>query len=52
MPEVESLNDFNITELKSRAKAAGIKGYAKMSKEELVEALDNLDIDEKEKKEE
>ncbi len=47
MPEVESLNDFNITELKSRAKAAGVKGYAKMSKEELIEALDSLDKEEK-----
>ena len=55
MPEVESLSDFNITELKSRAKAAGIKGYAKMSKEELIESLDNLDkeeINNKETKEE
>ncbi len=55
MPEIESLNDFNITELKSRAKAAGVKGYAKMSKEELVDALDNLDkqddVEEKEEKE-
>ena len=47
MPEVESLNDFNITELKSRAKSAGVKGYAKMSKEELIDALDSLDKEEK-----
>ena len=43
MPEIESLSDFNITELKSRAKAAGVKGYAKMTKDELVDVLDNLD---------
>ena len=47
MPEVESLNDFNITELKSRAKSAGVKSYAKMSKEELIDALDSLDKEEK-----
>ena len=46
MPEVESLSDFNLTELKSRAKAAGIKGYGKMTKDELVDALDNLDKEE------
>ena len=49
MPEVETLSDFNVTELKSRAKMAGVKGYNKMTKEELIEALDNLD---KEKEEE
>mgnify|MGYP003463250666 FL=1 len=55
MPEVESLSDFNITELKSRAKAAGVKGYAKMTKDELIDALDNLDkneVAEEEKEEE
>ena len=58
MPEVESLSDFNLTELKTRAKAAGIKGYGKMTKEELIDALDNLDDEdteeniEKEEKEE
>ena len=51
MPEVESLSDFNLTELKSRAKAAGIKGYGKMTKDELVDALDNLDKEEEEKNE-
>ena len=34
MPEVESLSDFNLTELKTRAKEAGIKGYNKMNKDE------------------
>ena len=43
MPKIESLSDFNLTELKTRAKAAGIKGYGKMTKDELVDALDNLD---------
>ena len=52
MPEVESLSDFNLTELKSRAKAAGIKGYGKMTKDELVDALDNLDKEEEEEKNE
>ena len=47
MPEVESLNDFNVSELKKRAKDAGVKGYNKMTKEELVDALDNLDKEEK-----
>ncbi len=47
MPEVESLNDFNVSELKKRAKDAGVKGYNKMTKEELVNALDNLDKEEK-----
>ena len=43
MPEIESLSDFNLAELKTRAKAAGVKGYNKMTKDELVDALDNLD---------
>ena len=49
MPEVESLSDFNLTELKTRAKDAGIKGYNKMSKEELINELDNLDKEDKTK---
>ena len=52
MPEVESLSDFNLTELKSRAKAAGIKGYGKMTKDELVDALDNLDNEEEKSEDE
>ncbi len=43
MPKIESLSDFNVAELRSRAKVAGVKGYAKMTKDELVDALDNLD---------
>ena len=43
MPEIESLSDFNLAELKTRAKSAGVKGYNKMTKDELVDALDNLD---------
>ncbi len=49
MPEVESLSDFNISELKTRAKEAGIKGYSKMTKEELIDSLDNLDKEDEEK---
>ncbi len=52
MPEVETLSDFNVTELKSRAKMAGVKGYNKMTKEELIEALDNLDKEKEEQEEE
>ena len=52
MPEVESLSDFNLTELKSRAKEAGIKGYNKLNKDELINALDNLDKENSEEKEE
>ncbi len=51
MPEVESLNDFNISELKTRAKEAGIKGCSKMTKEELIDALDNLDKEDNEEDE-
>ena len=52
MPEVESLSDFNLTELKTRAKEAGIKGYNKMNKDELINVLDNLDKEQKNEKEE
>ncbi len=39
MPEEESLNDFTVTELKEKAKEKGIKGYSKMTKEELIKVL-------------
>ena len=41
--EVEelSLNDLSLTELKEIAKEQGIKGYSKMSKEELLKELDD-----------
>ena len=39
MPEEESLNDFTVAELKEKAKEKGIKGYSKMTKEELIKVL-------------
>ncbi len=39
MPEVDSLEDYTITELRSKAKEKGIKGYSKMTKEELIDSL-------------
>ncbi len=39
LPEETSLNDLTIEELKEKAKEAGIKGYTKMTKEELVREL-------------
>ena len=39
MPEEESLNDFTAAELKEKAKEKGIKGYSKMTKEELIKVL-------------
>ena len=47
MPEEEirdeenvSLEDLTITELKEKAKEKGIKGYTKMTKEELLKELE------------
>jgi len=37
--EVESVSDYTVSELKSMAKEKGIKGYTKMTKEELLDAL-------------
>ena len=37
--EQKSFEDMTYNELKSAAKEAGIKGYGKMSKAELIEAL-------------
>ena len=37
--EEDSLNDLTLTELKSRARDAGVKGYSTMKKAELIEAL-------------
>jgi len=41
MPDMESLDGYTITELKNMAKEKGIKGYTKMSKEELVKVLED-----------
>ena len=44
MPEEEvkeaSLEDLSLTELKSLAKEKGIKGYTKLSKEEIIKLLE------------
>ena len=40
MPEIEALSDFTLSELKTKAKEKGIKGYSKMTKEELIEELE------------
>lgn len=37
--ESEDLNDLNVTELKERAKEAGVEGYYNLKKDELIEAL-------------
>lgn len=46
--KAESPDEPTVEELKERAKEAGIKGYANMKKETLIERLDSLD-DEPEK---
>ena len=38
-----SYEDLSLTELKSIAKEAGISGYTKMTKEELIKALEKED---------
>ena len=40
MLEIEALSDFTLSELKTKAKEKGIKGYSKMTKEELIEELE------------
>ena len=37
----DETNDLTLTELREKAKEKGIKGYAKMSKEELKKELEN-----------
>ena len=39
LPDDTSLNDLTLEELKEKAKELGIKGYSKMSKEELIKEL-------------
>ena len=39
LPDDTSLNDLTLDELKEKAKELGIKGYSKMSKEELIKEL-------------
>ena len=39
MPEEEKISEISVSELKEMAKEKGIKGYSKMSKEELLEKL-------------
>ena len=39
MPEEENYDDNTLDELKEKAKEKGIKGYTKMSKEELKDVL-------------
>ena len=41
IPEDEIADDETLVELRSQAKEKGIKGYTKMTKEELEEALNN-----------
>ena len=40
MPKEEVLTDLALNELKEKVKARGVKGYTKMSKEELIEELE------------
>lgn len=47
--EVKTDEDKSLTELKNLAKEKGIKGYTKMTKEELEKALDEEETKEKEK---
>ena len=46
--EVKTDEDKSLTELKNLAKEKGIKGYTKMTKEELEKALDEEETKEKE----
>ena len=39
MPEEEVIEDLTLTELRERVKGKGVKGYSKMTKEELLEEL-------------
>ena len=39
LPDDTSLNDLNVEELREKAKEKGIKGYSKMTKEELIKEL-------------
>ena len=39
LPDDTSLNDLTVEELREKAKEAGIKGYSKMTKEELIKEL-------------
>ena len=47
-PDVKIDDDVTLTELKNLAKEKGIKGYTKMTKEELEKALDEEETKEKE----
>ena len=39
LPDDTSLNDLTVEELREKAKEAGVKGYSKMTKEELIKEL-------------
>ena len=41
MPEEENYEDNSLEELKEKAKEKGVKGYTKMSKEDLIKALED-----------
>ena len=43
--KLNNTEDTDLTDLKNKAKEAGIKGYTKMNKEELEEALNNSQED-------
>lgn len=43
MPDEESLSDYSVNELKTRAKDMGIKNYSKMTKDELIDAINDND---------
>ncbi len=45
MPVEEVLSDYSVNELKTRAKEMGIKNYSKMTKDELIDALNTSDLD-------